>query len=144
MTNQRQRHSGFTLIEVMIVVAILGVIAAIALPSYRDSVMKSRRSDAKSALMQASQAMEKYYTERQTYLGATLGTASTDVYSTNSPDGYYTLSFTATPTAAAYTIQAAPTTGNAQTNDKCGTFTITQTSAKGVTGGTLTNVADCW
>ncbi len=136
----RQRKlGGFTLIEVMIVVAILGIIAAVALPSYRDSVMKSRRSDAKSALMQASQAMEKYYTENQKYTGATLAA----VYKTTSPDGYYTLSFTANPTAAAYTVQAAPTAGKGQTNDKCGTFSITETGVKGVSGGSLT-VADCW
>ncbi len=132
---------GFTLIEVMIVTVILAVLAAIALPSYQESIRKSRRADAKSALMAASQAMEKYYTERQTYVGATLGAAATDVYKATSPDGYYTLSFSATPTASAYTIEAART--GAQTNDKCGTFSINQAGAKAVSGGSLT-AADCW
>lgn len=134
---------GFTLIEVMIVVAVIAILASIALPSYQESIRKSRRADAKSALLAASQAMEKYYTERQTYLSATLGANSTDVYRTTSPDNFYTLSFTATPTASAYSIEAAPRTGTSQTADKCGTFTITQTGAKGVTGGSLT-VAECW
>jgi type IV pilus assembly protein PilE len=132
---------GFTLIEVMIVAVIVAVLAAIALPSYQESVRKSRRADAKSALMAASQAMEKYYTERQTYVGATLGAAATDVYKATSPDGYYTLSFSATPTASAYTIEAART--GAQTNDKCGTFSINQAGVKAVSGGSLT-AADCW
>ncbi|MBK8889101.1 MAG: type IV pilin protein [Dechloromonas sp.] len=134
---------GFTLIEVMIVVAILGVIAAIAFPSYMESVRKSRRADAKSALMAASQAMEKYFTERQTYATATLGSNATDVYPTTSPDGYYTLSFSVASTASAYSLQAAPTAGKGQTSDKCGTFSINQLGAKGVSGGSL-NAAACW
>lgn len=123
------RQAGFTLIEIIIVVAILGVIAAVALPSYRDSVMKSRRADAKSALTQAAQAMEKYFTENNTYVGATLSS----IYRTTSPDGYYNISFTATPTAASYTLQAAPASGKGQQNDQCGTFTLTNTGVKGAT-----------
>ena len=134
---------GFTLIEVMIVVAVLAVIAAIAFPSYMESVRKSRRADAKSALMAASQAMEKFYTERQTYIGAGLGAAATDVYPTTSPDGFYTLSFSVASTASAYSLQAAPTAGKGQTSDKCGTFSINQLGAKGVSGGSL-NAAACW
>lgn len=131
---------GFTLIEVMIVVAILAVIAAIAFPSYMESVRKSRRADAKSALMAASQAMEKYFTERQTYVNATLGSNATDVYKTTSPDGYYTLSFSVASTASAYSLQAAPTAGKGQTNDKCGTFSINQLGAKSVS----TTEPNCW
>ena len=124
----------------MIVVAILGVIAAIAFPSYMESVRKSRRADAKSALMAASQAMEKYFTERQTYATATLGSNATDVYPTTSPDGYYTLSFSVASTASAFSLQAAPTAGKGQTSDKCGTFSINQLGAKSVS----TTEPNCW
>lgn len=134
----QRKHAGFTLIELMIVVAILGIIAAIALPSYRDSVMRSRRADAKSALMQAAQAMEKFYTENNTYVGAALGT----IYPNTSPDGFYALSFSVTPAAAVYTLQAVPQ--GAQANDAdCGTFTIDQANRRGA-NGTVPGPTACW
>lgn len=68
-----KKAAGFTLMELMIVVAIVGILAAIAYPSYMDSVRKSRRADAKAALSNAVQALERYYTEKNTYLNATLG-----------------------------------------------------------------------
>lgn len=136
-------QQGFTLIELLITVAIIGILASIAIPSYRDSVIKSRRTDAKSALTQASAAMERYFTERQTYSLATLGTNAGDIFSTASSDGYYTLSFSVVPTAAVYTLQAAPTAGLSQTSDtKCGTFTLNQLGTKTVSG--TGSVSDCW
>lgn len=133
------KTSGFTLIELMITVAVIGILAAIAYPSYMDSVMKSRRADAKSALLNAAQAMEKYYTENSKYTGAAVDT----VFPASSTDGYYTLSFSVAPTASAYTLQAAPTSKGHQDNDKCGNFTLSGAGVKGVNGGTL-GVADCW
>jgi len=134
---------GFTLIELMITVAVIGILAAIAYPSYQDSIRKSRRADAKSALLNAAQSMEKFYTENSKYTGATLGTGASDVAPVSSTDGYYTLSFTVAPSAAAYTLQAAPTTKGHQDADKCGNFTLSSTGVKGVNSGTL-GVADCW
>ncbi|MHB9101711.1 MAG: type IV pilin protein [Sulfuricella sp.] len=135
----RYKTSGFTLIELMITVAVIGILAAIAYPSYQDSIRKSRRADAKSALLNAAQSMEKFYTENSKYTGATVGT----VVPASSTDGYYTLSFSVAPSAAAYTLQAAPTTKGNQGADKCGNFTLSSTGVKGVNSGTL-GVADCW
>lgn len=107
-------QGGFTLIEVMIVVAILGILAAIAIPSYMDSTTKSRRADAQSALQGLGQAMERFYTENGTYEGAASGGADTGVpaiFAIKSPiDGsqtYYNLKIHSA-SATAYVIAAEP------------------------------------
>lgn len=133
-----QRQQGFTLVELMIAVAVIAILAAVALPSYRQHMANSRRSDAKVALLSLAQAMERFYTERGSYAAATVG--SSGVYGSASPQGYYTLSITAQD-ATSYTVRAAPT--GAQTGDACGSYTYTQAGVRGVTGGSLT-AAQCW
>jgi type IV pilus assembly protein PilE len=136
--NRPRRVRGFTLIEVMIVAAAVAIMAAIALPSYYSSVQKSRRSDAKSALMGAAGQLERYFTERNTYATATLGSGG--VYPSTSLNAYYTLTF-AGQTATTYTLRAAP--AGQQVGDPCGTFTYTDQGVKGVTGGSKP-VDECW
>ena len=140
MDHTSVRSRGFTLIEVMIVCAVVAILAAIALPSYLTSVQKSRRTDAKSALLAIAGQMERYFTERGTYATATLGSGSTNVYPSTSQNGYYTLSL-ANLTTTTYTVRAAP--AGIQTGDPCGTFTFTGQGAKGVTGGSKP-ASDCW
>jgi type IV pilus assembly protein PilE len=143
-------QKGFTLIELMIVVAIGGILAAIAYPSYTESVMKSRRADAKAALLGLANGMERYFTVNNTYVGAgTVGTpASTGrpastVYPIDSTTNlYYTITIT-TANASSYTLQAAPRSGSAQASDKCSNLTLTNTGQKGFTGSYGTQ-ADCW
>lgn len=109
------QESGFTLIELMIVVVIIGILAAIAFPSYQDSVERSRRSDAQAALTAFSAAMERYYTDNgNSYLGAADGGADTGapaIFPTEAPlEGatkFYDLTITAA-TRNSYTLQAAP------------------------------------
>lgn len=113
---------GFTLIELMIVVVIVAILAAIALPSYRQSVLKSRRTDGESALLQASQRMEVYYAKNASY---TKSLASA-LIPAESPEGYYTITITDTssdaattcPIASCYELTVTPTTKSGQNSDK--------------------------
>jgi type IV pilus assembly protein PilE len=140
-------QKAFTLLELMITVAIVGILATVAYPTYRDSVMKSRRADAQGALMGFANAMERYFTENNTYQGAGPAGADTGaptIFSATSPvDGgtaYYNLTISAA-NASSYTLSAAPT--GVQSTDICGTLTLTNTGAKGFTGAGVT-AADCW
>ena len=134
------RSLGFTLLEVMIVCAIVAILAAIAYPSYQSSVQKSRRAEAKTALLGVAAQMERWSTEKSTYAGATLGATATAVFANHSENSYYNLSL-ANLTATTYTARAAPT--GAQTGDPCGTLTYNEQGIKSVTGGTWTT-AQCW
>ena len=114
----------------MITVAIVGILASIAYPSYQSSIMKSRRVDAQGALLGSSNALERYFTVNNTYVGAPALT----------PTAYYTLAITAA-TASGYTLTATAT--GTQAADQCGNLTLTQTGARGFTGTGVT-AADCW
>ena len=97
MMQWKQHSKGFTLIELMIVVAIVGILAAIAYPAYTDNTRKARRADAQSVLMGLASAMERFYTENNTYTGAGASgnTGAPGIYATEAPiDGstkYYDL-----------------------------------------------------
>lgn len=140
MNTSIKSQKGFTLIELMVVVAVVGLLAAIAYPSYQDYLRRSRRVDAQIALLAAAQSMERYYTENMSYSGATAGA----VFQTSSNEGYYSLAFAAgSPTTNAFTITATPVSTSLQNGDKCGTFTINHLGTHGVTNTQL-NAADCW
>jgi type IV pilus assembly protein PilE len=110
---------GFTLIELMVVVIIMGILAGIAYPSYTQQVMKTRRADGQGALLHLATSMEHYFTEHQTYLGAS---QPSDVgHSSSSPQGYYSLSLTDV-SETSYTVVATPK--GAQANDSCGALSI--------------------
>jgi type IV pilus assembly protein PilE len=129
----RERQKGFTLIELMIVVAILGILAAIVYPSYQRYVKRANRVDAQAVMLENVQFMERYFTSNTSYAGAVLP-------KTESGSGKYTISFLVDPTDTAFTIRAVPVGG--YTDAECGTLTISHTGAKTESG--TGSLSDCW
>ncbi len=135
-----EKCAGFTLVELMIVVLIIGILAAVAYPSYRNYMLQTRRADCAGALMQLAGAMERDFSRNNQYRDIiTLG----DFSATCPLDGSaatYNLSIPAgTLTATTYVLQAIPV--NAQATDACATLTLSNQLIKGQTAGTL---AQCW
>lgn len=136
---------GFTLIELMITVAIIGILAAVAYPSYREYVAKSRRAEAQALLMQSSQWMERFYAENYSYSTNTAGVAVTDAtmfparYSQSPASGTAAYTITVTPTATTFTVTATRT--GTMAADKCGNFQITHTGVKQLATGTYSSAA---
>lgn len=134
-TKPLRRQAGVTLIELMVVIAIIGIVSAVALPAYNKHVLKSNRSNAQAILLETAQFMERYYTANNSYVNAAVPTAVVPKGATGSAIKY-NVSFSVTPTASAYTVQAVP--ANGQTSDSCGTLTVSQTGAQTPT------TAGCW
>jgi type IV pilus assembly protein PilE len=140
-----KRPSGFTLMELMIVVAIIGILAAIAYPSYTEYVTRSKRSDAKAALLQVQLAQEKYRANHTTYgTLIQIGISTTATYT--SPERYYTIAIPVGSTldGTNYTVTATPLAPFADAT--CGTFAVNQagktTSIDVQT--TAAKVNECW
>lgn len=129
---------GFTLIELMIAVVIIAIIAAIALPSYIDSVRKSKRASAKSTMLQVSQREERYYTENNAYASlTTLGYSATTIYSDGNTHAITIAAGSTGSLSTSYVITATP-----QSDDPtCGNLTITNTGVWGNSVGAP--VANC-
>lgn len=137
---QKTQH-GFTLIELMIVVAIVGILSAIVYPSYTEYIQRGHRADARAGLLQAQQWLERASTATGVYpttLPATLTWA-------NDSTKRYTIGFQNGNTNAAYTLVATRKTGGPQANDKCGDFTLTNTGTRSaVNYASSTSAAECW
>ena len=130
--NKPSKNTGFTLIELMIVVAIVAILAAVAYPSYQAHVIRTNRAVANGCLVELSQFMERYYTTNISYLGAALPASDCQ----NTLAARYVFAFQAAPTANQYTISATP--GGAQAVDACGTLSINQAGAR------TPNTPECW
>lgn len=156
------KKRGFTLIELMIVIAIIAIFAAMTYPRYGDYIRKSRRTAATTALVQAQTELEKLYGQQGSYRnaicsdqsGGDVPTGKRKVCALTTPDGGdYTLALTVAPNNQRYSITAtAPENTRQQKDKRCGSFTITQAdTGRGsalslVAGGeTATNTTqECW
>jgi type IV pilus assembly protein PilE len=139
------RVRGFTLIELMIVVAIVAILAMVAFPSYMESMRKSRRAEAKTALLDLAARQERYftthnaYTDRPDHLG--YGSAAFPIDVRSGSTAYYRLHIDVEEGSSGWTATAEPT--ESQRADRCGSYTIDHLGIQGVTDGSLP-VESCW
>lgn len=142
-------NNGFSLIELLFVMIIIGILTSFAYPSYKNYIVHARRSDGQTALLDLANRMEQYYYENNTYQTATIATGNvTDVLASNlSTGGWYILSIVkAAPTN--YLLQAAPLGMQAKNDTRCQTLTLDNIGTKGINqgpegipNGTINN---CW
>jgi|APSaa5957512622_1039677.scaffolds.fasta_scaffold00909_14 type IV pilus assembly protein PilE len=128
------RERGFTLIELIIALAIVALLAAVALPSYESQLIQTRRSDGTTALTSFAQRMERYFLEQGSYSGAT-----TSLYQEHSTQGHYQLSVSSTVSSYQLTATAV---GAQSADDECGSLTLNEQSTRGISGSGL--VEGCW
>lgn len=133
------RQKGFTLIELMVAVAILAIIMAIAIPSYQEYVVRSNRAEAKTILMQTAQALERCYTRYNAYNDSDCQVS----FPVDSENGWYQMATgDQTLNAANFQLTAVPQKSQATRDTECANFTLSQNGTRGVTGSG--SVEDCW
>lgn len=145
---KQSNETGFTLIELMITVAVIGILAGIAYPSYTQYVQRANRAEVRSMLLENAQFLERNYTTAnrydQTSAGATINSAA--LPKTKSPENgtakyNITVAMGAAP-AQTFTLSATPT--GTMASDACATFTLTNTGLQGLSGSPSLSVANCW
>jgi type IV pilus assembly protein PilE len=147
--NRMHSQRGVTLIELVIVMIIVGILAAIAIPSYRNYVLRSQRSDAKDAVLALATQQEKHYLQCNTYATAIAGAtdcAAGELQGADaSKNGWYTLSIPG-GNATTFSVQATAIAGESQYQDKaCRSFTVTQAGVRSaLSAANADNTAECW
>ncbi|MCD6619927.1 type IV pilin protein [Aeromonas veronii] len=130
---------GFTLIELMIVVTVVTILAAIAYPSYNNYIAIAKRAEVKAALLDAAQYMERQFTAHGSYEGSNLASAGLSTVPRHGGQTYYNLSLNIN--GSSYTLSATPT--GAMIGDPCGTITLDHRGIYNVSGTTKKQI-ECW
>lgn len=144
-----QQNAGFTLIELMIVLTIVGIISAFAYPAYQNQVMKTRRGEAKAALTALAQAMEEAYTNTMDYTAAKLAPEANAIFPNEAPlDGqqkFYDLSIDQNNTTNRFfMIWANAKSSGPQSRDECPNLWINSAGQSGATDANNQALTTCW
>lgn len=130
---------GFSLMELMIAVAVMAILTVIAYPSYNNYIASAKRAEAKATLLEAAQYLERQFTAEGNYDGGILASAGLATLPKEGGEAYYNLALNAS--GGRYTLTAIPT--GSMNGDPCGLLTLDQGGQQGVSGATMT-AAECW
>ena len=147
-----RKAKGFTLIELMITVAIVAILASVALPSYTSYIARAKRADARTQLVQVAQFMQRFYTANDQYQ---YDRSAVDVsikipsgLKQSPADGTALYNLAVVADATTYTLTMSPVAGLSMANDECGSFRLTSTGVRSVVIGGVNNIAalrdKCW
>jgi type IV pilus assembly protein PilE len=135
----RHNHAGFTLVELVITMLVVAILASIAIPAYREHVIKVKRSDAKVALNSSAQRLERCYTRANSYVDAAVPECTFVPYTT--PDGTYNITLALAAANQEFILTATPQ--GAQTDDtRCAVLSVDQKGFEDATG--TDGAAKCW
>ena len=123
------RAGGFTLVELLVCLTLIGILLSVALPAYQEHVQRARRVDAQRSLVELAQALERFYTSRGTYADATL---PFDQSPRDGAKAFYRLGFAQGPDESGYILQAEPV--GAMAGDACGVLTLASSGLRGAAG----------
>ena len=135
--NTYTSYRGFTLIELVITVAIIGILASIALPSYTQYVLESRRTDATTSLLDCAARLERFFTANNTYAAAACGTVSAE--------NFYNISVTPGAGGTSFSVTAETTGTQTSDNDQCRILTLNSLGQRSASNADSDDTTDeCW